>query len=40
MWQQLRNFSRVAERISVAEACNLPNALIVPFRIELFRPVV
>ena len=22
----------------VAEACNVPNALIVPFRIELFRP--
>jgi hypothetical protein len=22
----------------VAEACNVPNALIIPFRIELFRP--
>jgi len=33
-------FAEVSGRkeILVAGACNVPNALIVPFRIELFRP--
>jgi hypothetical protein len=30
--------AEVAETKELARACNVPNALIVPFRIELFRP--
>jgi hypothetical protein len=35
-------FAEVIEREEtlVAAACNAPNALIVPFRIELLRPAV
>jgi hypothetical protein len=33
-------FAEVIDRKEtlVATACNVPNALIIPFRIELFRP--
>lgn len=31
-------FAKIIEESLVAEACNAPNALVIPFRIELFRP--
>jgi len=38
--RMVAGFAEIAEKdFLVAGACNVPNALIIPFRIELFRPV-